>query len=134
MNSQSYKQIIKQANLKATSNRISILELLNKLQQPLDISQIRNKLNNTIDTTTIYRTLEKFVEQGIVKKIDFQDGKYRYELELHHHHHLVCKNCNSITAIHECSVNELKGKIQAAYGFKVTNHSLEFFGLCKNCK
>jgi Fur family ferric uptake transcriptional regulator len=78
--------------------------------------------------------MESFVSKGIITQIDFQDGKYRYEIMRDHHHHLVCTQCGSVQAIHDqCLAIDTKA-IEGHYEFTVQRHQLEYFGLCSKCK
>jgi len=97
-----------------------------------------------VGLTTIYRTLNVLSNLGIVCKLDFGDGRSRYELaegteDTHHHHHLVCTNCNKVIDYTNFIDEELellrkteKG-LGAKYNFKITNHIIQFYGLCDKC-
>jgi Fur family ferric uptake transcriptional regulator len=94
----------------------------------------KHKLHS--NKTTVYRELNFLTEQNIVKPIDFGDGTKRYEVASdHHHHHLICTKCQKVEDIElEGDVDEEGSKLGKQKGFEVTGHSLEFFGLCKNCQ
>jgi Fur family ferric uptake transcriptional regulator len=97
-----------------------------------------------IGLTTIYRTLDILVNLGLVYKFDFGDGRARYELAEgpkgpHHHHHLICTKCNRIINYTDFIDEEMellkqteKG-LSKKYDFTITNHLIQFFGLCKEC-
>lgn len=91
--------------------------------------------NNGI--ATVYRTLELLVEIGVLKKIDFGDGRARYELsdeDVHHHHHLVCTNCGKIIEFEDDLLESLEVTIERKTGFKVRDHLAKFFGICETCQ
>jgi len=76
-----------------------------------------------------------FTEKGLLKPIQLNEGKYRYELaSISDHHHLVCESCGNIEDISDCSIDLLEKDIETKKEFKVTSHSLEFFGICANCQ
>jgi Fur family ferric uptake transcriptional regulator len=76
-----------------------------------------------------------FTKRGIAKQIQLQEGKARYELAASaEHHHLVCSKCGDIQDISDCNITGLENDIEKKKGFKVTSHSLEFFGICKSCQ
>jgi Fur family ferric uptake transcriptional regulator len=76
---------------------------------------------------------EIFVQHDIVKQVDFQDGKRRYEIEGEHHHHLICTNCGRVQPIHEPCIAVSEQSVKDKYGFTITRHQLEFFGICDKC-
>ena len=129
-------QILKNAGLKATNARIALLDEMKKSHNPRDAKEYLialKKSGHLIDLVTIYRILETLVAKNIVKQLNFNEGKFRYELEEDHHHHLVCQNCGDISAIYGEWLKKAEKEIGKKYHFEVTNHSLEFFGTCKHC-
>ncbi|MGE5675667.1 MAG: Fur family transcriptional regulator [Mycobacterium leprae] len=91
--------------------------------------------NNGI--ATVYRTLELLVDIAVLKKIDFGDGRARYELsdeDVHHHHHLVCTNCGKIIEYEDDLLDSLEHAIERKTGFLVRDHLAKFFGICAECR
>ena len=87
------------------------------------------------DPATIFRTMNSFAQRNIVRPIELREGKVRYELaSTKEHHHFICKNCNEIQDISDCNISLLERKVELKKGVVISHHSLEFFGLCKNCK
>lgn len=84
---------------------------------------------NTYNKTSVYRALEKLVEQNKICKLNFGDNDIVYELRDSHHDHLVCTTCGSITAM---PCEESNGKM--INGFKVDHHHLTYFGMCQQCQ
>ncbi len=131
-----YQKILKQNNLRVTSARTLILEILSTSAQPVDISYLHQQIKETktsCDQATIYRTLEQLVKADIVKQIDFREGKYRYEIKGDHHHHLVCQKCGTIVPVYDQCLALTEETIAQKYQFLVSEHHLEFFGLCSSC-
>jgi Fur family ferric uptake transcriptional regulator len=83
---------------------------------------------------TVYRIMDYLYQNGIVDKMEFGEGKYRYEIKKNHHHHLICTNCGKIEEVEGDFLKKLEEEIYKTKRFKVKNHSLEFFGLCKDCQ
>lgn len=88
---------------------------------------------------TVYRSVELLTKLGILNKIEFGDGRTRYELsaanpELHQHHHLICLNCKKIIEFEEDLLDSLENFIQKKSGFQIVNHEVKFFGYCSECK
>lgn len=94
--------------------------------------------------TTIYRTLEILVNNGMVTKYQFGDGRCRYELNekdgvKDHHHHLICKKCKRVIEYTEFMDEELKflktveGALSKKYDFNIKEHDIVFKGFCEKC-
>lgn len=133
---QDHKSLIQEKGLKVTKSRLGVLEYLSTQDSPSDAQQIHRqllKLKLKLDLATVYRILEKFQELDMIKPINFEDGKVRYELSDHHHHHLVCEHCGKVEMVEECQLDKVSKKIEKLHQFHITRHSLEFFGLCSKC-
>lgn len=131
-----FKIILNSRLQRVTTPRLEVMSVLKSNHKPLTISEIHDKLKKKrIDLATVYRTLNLFTQLGIVNEIDFKDEFKRYELiyDRHHHHHIVCKICKRVENVETCILDELEKLIEKK-GFSDITHSLEFFGICKNCK
>ena len=132
-------QSLREKGFKTTKYRRMLLEYLTRESRPLSVGEILEYFaskKTEPNKTTIYREVYFLIEQGIVKELDLGDDRKRYELaHLDHHHHLICENCNSIEdVVIEEDLHPIEKKIQKESNFKVTNHTLEFFGLCTKCQ
>lgn len=102
-----------------------------------DIYGLLREKGIEIGLATIYRTLELFVELNILHKVHFDDGRSRYELthhERHRHHHLVCLSCGDVAEVEDDLLNKLEEIIERKHGFKVTDHTVKFYGYCNRCR
>ena len=76
-----------------------------------------------------------FTQKGLTKQIQLNEGKFRYELTSKpDHHHLICQKCGTIEDISDCAVGDLEKDIEKKKNFKIVSHSLEFYGMCKDCQ
>ena len=122
-----------------TKVRRHIISILNSNKKPLSAKELLNlllKKDLSPNKTTIYRELEFFKKQGLIREIEFGDRKKRYELETdRHHHHIVCVNCGRVEDF-DFDVDLATHEMQIAKqtGFEIKEHSIEFFGLCKQCQ
>lgn len=131
-----FKLILNARSQRITSSRLEILAILKSNHNPLTMSEIHKKIRNTkIDLATVYRTINLFTGLGIVNEIDFKDEFKRYELiyDRHHHHHIVCRKCKRIENVEACILDDVE-KLLNKKGYSEISHSLEFFGICENCK
>lgn len=91
-----------------------------------------------IGLATVYRTLELLSDLQVVEKINFGDGAARFDLRStdgsHHHHHLICTECGKVEEIMEDGLLRLEQQIERQYGFAVTDHRLDFQGVCRECR
>lgn len=130
--------VLKGKGLKVTKARLAILDLISKSKIPLtaeSISEQLKKRNKNINKATVYRTLASFIEEKILKKVDFRKGFAFFELIQKHHHHIVCIRCDTIEDFENKKMEKVLGKIarNSSKFINIKDHSLELFGLCKNC-
>lgn len=86
-----------------------------------------------INFSTVYRNLELLTKQGILKKLDLNQGAKSYELaEDRHYHHLVCRLCGETKKIDFCPFKQIKK--QTLGGFTPVDHKFEIYGYCKKCQ
>lgn len=130
-----------------TIPREAIIELLNwsrKHPSAEDIYLAVHRTHPTIGLTTVYRTLELLEQMGIIRKLDFGDGRSRYEIfggpRWRYHQHLFCMKCGRVMDYMEFVTEEEKllkkvGKaLSKKYKFKIKTHQLHFYGLCEKCR
>ncbi|MEA3328878.1 MAG: transcriptional repressor [Candidatus Omnitrophota bacterium] len=130
-----------------TVPRQLILDVLSKTSKHLsaeDVYLAVHRIYPGVGLTTVYRTLELLVQMGLVFKFDFGDRRARYELSdgpkgERHHHHLVCRKCGRVVDYTEF-INEeaelldkTEKVLSQKYNFKITNHLIQFYGLCSEC-
>lgn len=132
------KTELNDVNLRATPARIALMKLFETSDKPLDVQtmiKFLDKKDIQTDPATVFRIVNMFTQKGLTKQIQLQEGKFRYELSSKaEHHHLVCTRCGDIQDISDCSIDVLENHIEKKKNFKVTSHSLEFFGICSNCQ
>jgi Fur family ferric uptake transcriptional regulator len=89
-----------------------------------------------IGYATVYRTLKLLAECGVASERRFGDGLSRYELaddDDDHHDHLICTSCGSITEFEDPRIEKLQDQIAVKYGFELTSHKHEMYGVCAGC-
>jgi Fur family ferric uptake transcriptional regulator len=128
--------MLRTAGLKVTTPRIAILSEFIKHSVPLSALEIQNELARTgSDIVTVYRTLSSFEKAKLLRKVDLRREAVYYELTSHHHHHIVCTHCGEFEDVQDCSI-EIIGKKVLSRSKKfnhITDHALEFFGVCRTC-
>ena len=131
-----------------TAPRQSILDVLSRTTKHLsaeDVYMAVHKIYPNVGLTTVYRTLELLVQMGLVFKFDFGDRRARYELSegpkgARHHHHLVCTDCCRVVDYTDFIdeevelLNQTEKGLSRKYNFEITNHLIQFYGLCDSCR
>ncbi|MFW6180959.1 MAG: Fur family transcriptional regulator [Spirochaetota bacterium] len=139
---------LKESNYRLTRPRRVILDVLRRTSEHLSAEEVYQQVYRVypaIGLTTVYRTLELFVQVGLVHKFEFGDGKARYEINLGpeaagHHHHLVCVRCTRIIDYADFVDEELElirkteERLQSRHDFTIHSHAIEFYGLCGSCR
>lgn len=127
---------IQEVDLKVTPARVATMKLFESHNTPIDVLHVTSHLQKDlgIDRVTVFRIINTFVEKGLIKKLEFQEGKARYELNKEEHHHLICQNCGKIEDVLDTVIPDFEKKIEKKHKFLIKSHSLEFYGLCENCQ
>jgi Fur family ferric uptake transcriptional regulator len=124
-------------SFKKTPARLAINEFFLSVNTPVDVEQIVQHLRSQkleTNKVTVYRILDFLFKNRIINRVEFGEGKYRYELKKNHHHHLICTNCGKIEEVEGDFLKKMEDDIFKSKKFKVESHSLEFFGLCEDCQ
>lgn len=133
------EQILKKNQLSVTGSRSKILELFLQHDGALAHGDIEKKSGSSFDRVTVYRTLQTFVEKGIVHTIPTADNSIRYALckdectEGHHHDHhvhFICKQCGVTVCLDDIVVPDVK----LPKGYEATQVEVVVNGVCRNCK
>lgn len=130
---------LKAEGRRLTPQRKTIVEVFAESGRHLsaqDVYDIVKELHPGMGLTTVYRTLELLTRDRILRRVDFDSGPSRYELNdpNDHHHHLVCSGCGEVVEFHGCDLADLEAHLAEQCGFKVQGHWLEMFGLCASCQ
>jgi Fur family ferric uptake transcriptional regulator len=125
--------------LRATEQRRLIIETFMACEPHVSIdellAQVRKK-DGRIGYATVYRTLKMLADCGIAHERHFDDGFARYELAdvRNHHDHLICTCCGKIIEFEEPEIESLQLAVARQYGFEVTHHRHELYGVCAECR
>ena len=128
--------LLKNAALKCTPQRRTILDALMLASRPLTVVELCCLLEGqSINRSTIYRTLNTLFRKGQLIKTARQDGTADYQLAgARHCHQMVCTSCGERTPLPECPLSTITHRLEQDTGYLVTGHSLEFTGVCPHCQ
>lgn len=95
---QDFVTLLKEKELKATPQRISVLKELTKKEHPTmdDLYEAIKKENPSMSLATVYKNINTLKEKGVVIEVNVADGKMRYDIYSKPHIHIVCKHCHTI--------------------------------------
>lgn len=125
--------ILASKDIRPSYIRIRVLKTLIDEKNHLSIDEIYKELIDEIPTlskTTIYNNINLFLENDLVKKLDFGDIETRYESKRLDHGHFFCEKCHNIYDIPVVLNEDLPSTLE---GFKVNHKDLTYKGICKNC-
>ncbi len=139
VNEQRLIKLLKQNSLSITDSRKKILQLFLEQNGALAHGDIERKAGEKFDRVTVYRTLQVFVDKGIIHTIPTADNSIRYALckdecgEGHHHDHhvhFVCNSCNNTY----CLDDVVTPGIKLPKGYSANHVEVVVEGVCKNCQ
>lgn len=131
---------LKNAGLRATAPRKRILETLFAAAGPLSLQEITDRASAGFkgpDYATVFRTISLLENLGFVKKVNLQRACSFYELHHpgKHYDHIICTGCGKVVVLEEkCPLCDYEKRVAQRYGFAGLHHSLEFFGVCQDCR
>ncbi len=101
-----------------------------------DLVDLMRREDHKISRATVYRTLQWMVGAGIARKVDFGDGRFRFEHSYRHprHFHLICKSCNKSSEFLSSDIEQLLEEIAAARHFEPSQSVLQIYGTCDDCR
>ena len=101
-----------------------------------DLVDVVRRDGRKISRATVYRTLQWMVEAGIARKVDFGEGRFRFEHSYRHprHFHLICKSCNESSEFLSSDIEGLIEEISAARGFEARKSVVQIYGTCEACR
>ncbi len=132
-------QELKKAGLKITLPRLKILELLESSTvhhvSAEDVYKMLLNRGEEIGLATVYRVLTQFETAGLVVRHHFEGGHSVFELSSDNHHdHVVCVKCGRVEEFHDEEIEARQKVVAEKLGFELTDHNLNMYGLCAECR
>ncbi len=135
---QELKSIIRTLNMKVTTQRMAILKALSQGRRHVTAQELFEKVyedHPEIGFATVYRFLRTLTECNFVSELRMGGLAARYELNLKNHHdHLTCIRCGKISEFENKTIEALQEKVAKQFGFQLTHHVLELYGVCPVCQ
>ncbi len=135
-----FKELLKKNAYKYTIQREVILETLYKSDEHLTPEALHQLIKEKFPElktgiATVYRTLSLLEDSDMVTSLSFGSQGKKYELGAKEHHdHMICTKCGNITEFVDAEIEERQHAIANELGFKMQDHSMQIYGICKNCQ
>ncbi|MEL6533521.1 MAG: Fur family transcriptional regulator [Pseudomonadota bacterium] len=119
--------------LRMTEQRRVIARILQEAEDHPDVEDLHARsvaVDPGISIATVYRTVKLFEEAGILERLEFGDGRARYEdAERDHHDHLIDVSTGEVIEFVDPEIEALQERIAAKLGYRLKGHRLELFGV-----
>jgi len=130
---------LREAGLKATLPRVKILEIMERSSirhlSAEDLYKALLEEGEDVGIATIYRVLTQFESAGLVTRHHFEGGISVFELNQgEHHDHILCIKCGKVEEFVDEIIEQRQKDIAEKSGFTMTDHSLNIYGICKDCQ
>ena len=135
-----FRTLLKENSLKFTIQREVILETLYNSDEHLTPESLHHLIQNEnpdlkTGIATVYRTLALLEESSMVTSLSFGAQGKKYELGAKEHHdHMICTACGNITEFVDEEIENRQHSISNSLGFEMSDHSMQIYGICKNCQ
>jgi Fur family ferric uptake transcriptional regulator len=134
------KTALKDKGMKYTEQRAIILQILFTLDDHLSAEDVHSIVRErypeqNIGIATIYRTLNFLEEVELISSISFGKEGKKYESNKDtHHDHLICTKCGKIVEFLDSYIEKRQEKVAKENGFKITDHTMQIYGICQKCQ
>ena len=118
-------------NIRMTSQRQIIIQVIEESDDHPDVDQLYLRsveLDNTISIATVYRSVKLLEEANLIDRLEFGDGRSRYEEAGEHHEHLVDIETGEVHEFYNEELETLKSEIAREMGYDLIDHRLELYG------
>jgi Fur family ferric uptake transcriptional regulator len=101
-----------------------------------DLVDLIRREDQHISRATVYRTLQWMVDAGIARKVDFGEGRFRFEHSYRQprHFHLICKTCHRSFEFLSSDIESLIEEVSGARSFTPTQSVVQIYGICEECR
>lgn len=136
--SQDWLTSLQNRGYRLTASRRAVVDALAQSAESLtaaDLYELGRARYKQLGLVTVYRTLEKLEELGLVQRVHRPDGCHAYISALDGHQHLLlCETCGRVEVFKGDDLKEFSRRLEGESGFQIHEHWLQFFGLCSQCQ
>ncbi|ADU65901.1 transcriptional repressor [Desulfurispirillum indicum] len=127
---------LRDKGMKMTQQRRVILDVLRSTKQHPSAEWIYNQVRKIIPNVslgTVYRNLNTLQQEGLVLEMNYGKGQSRYDGTVEPHYHVRCIQCGRIDDVEFDTYDHLHDQVESRTGFSISEHRLEFSGICPDC-
>ena len=122
----------KNVGIRMTGQRRLIIKVLENSKDHPDVETLferANKIDNKVSIATVYRTVKVLQTAGILEKLEFNDGRSRFEDAVRKHHdHLIDLDTGMVIEFIDEEIEHIQKKIAKKLGYDLVGHKLELYG------
>ena len=123
---------------RSTLQKQAILDVLRSSRKMATAEEVYGRVREkypNVSLGTVYRNLQNYSQQGLVRRTLLTDGKARFELAGNiHHHHLICLTCGETAEVPWCPVGPEVTAFMKESDFLPVSHQFEVYGYCRQCR
>ncbi|TET17587.1 MAG: transcriptional repressor [Dehalococcoidia bacterium] len=132
------RKTLSSAGLRMTNQRTLILNIISRGHGHLDADEVYRQAREKqprLSLSTVYRTLRRLKELGLVEELHFDEAHHHYEVKSSvEHHHLACLGCGKVVEFKCLLSQKMKENIGHEKGFEVTGAQVWMTGYCSKCR
>jgi len=127
------ERLCNERGVRMTARRRLIARVLSEADDHPDVEELYRRasgLDPAISLATVYRTVRVFEQAGVLSRLDFGDGRARYEPEPRHHHdHLIDTVTGEVIEFHNAEIERLQDQVARQLGYRLVGHRLSLYGV-----
>lgn len=129
-----FEEYLQSRGKRCTEQRKIVLEEVFSRHEHFDAEALIEHMSRKVGRATVYRTLNEFVEAGLLRKFEL-DGRAVFEHDYGYpqHDHLYCKKCQKLIEFENEDLIRLRNELAREHKFRVTGHRLLITGICDDC-
>ena len=128
---------LRKLGFRVTPQRMAILHVLRhsgRHLSPVEVFRLAHHDHPGLTATTVYRTLDFLVVNGLARITQMGNGHLTYEIAGSDHHHLICRDCGSEIEVDQALFKKAYAKLESISNYVLTDNHFTIFGLCPDCQ
>ena len=136
--SQTWLKKLQENGYRLTASRQTVVEIIASSERalsPIEVFDLARSQQDGLGLVTVYRTLEKLEELGLIQRVHQPQGCQAFITAFHGHQHLIlCSACGRVQFFDGDNLEALFHTIGNDTGYEIKEHWLQLFGLCRDCQ